>query len=137
VPHSSGLRVGFLNWTSNQTRPALSHDVLRWPHSASIIHRNDPFPPPPENANFAPTWEHPANTGSAAGRPKRKSIGNAAQQQRGENLNRNTASIPPSIYMKTNDRIPPNPGKFLFYYPKSETRFLRTFPLPYPSRKRP
>jgi hypothetical protein len=40
-----------------------------------------------------------------------------------ENLNSNAASIPPRIYMKTNDRNSPNPGKLHFALPARRNIF--------------
>src|ERR1700691_2207827 len=40
-----------------------------------------------------------------------------------QGLNRNSARIPPAMYMKTNGRILPNPGKFSFYYSEAKADF--------------
>jgi len=89
--------------------------------SRAAVHRNDPFHPLAQDASFAedpPKARRRGRYENAArkSRPQRNGRGSdfcwrdSRPSQGEENLNSNTARIPPSKYMKTNGRNSPNPG---------------------------
>jgi hypothetical protein len=129
IPPSISMKMndGFSPNTGRLQKSRAAFPVRRLPLS---VHRNDPFHPPNQNASLA---------SRCAPHPK---IHNTSAAKHDQNPSRTSASIPPTISMKTNDRVSPNTGTLRNIiapisgdrlplsrtFPKRETQFLGSTP---------